>query len=112
QGTAPLEDRAKSHLHTNCSFCHRPGGTGLGNADYRFATPFAAMGVCDATPQSGDLGVEGARVITPGDPARSVLSLRVHALDSKRMPPLGSSVVDEQGVALIDSFITSLQGCP
>ena len=112
QGPDPLEARAKSYLHTNCSFCHRPGGTGGGNADYLFTTPFASMNLCNATPTAGDLGITDARVIKPGDPSHSLISVRTHALDSRRMPPLGSTVVDTAGVTLLDSFISSLQGCP
>lgn len=111
-GADPLESRAKSYLHTNCSFCHQPGGTGLGDADYRYATPFASMKICGVAPTQDDFGVPGAQVIAPGKPELSVLSLRVHALDLRRMPPLSSSVVDTQGASMLDAFITSLPGCP
>jgi hypothetical protein len=53
-GADPLESRAKSYLHTNCSFCHQPGGTGLGDADYRYATPFASMKICGVAPTQDD----------------------------------------------------------
>jgi uncharacterized repeat protein (TIGR03806 family) len=103
--------RARAYLHTNCSICHRPTGPGLGSADYRFATPFDQVGACNATPQGGDLGVPGAMLITPGSPATSVVSLRLHSSGATRMPPLGSNVHDASGIALIDSFIASLGDC-
>ncbi|MCS6899154.1 MAG: PQQ-dependent sugar dehydrogenase [Myxococcales bacterium] len=111
-GAGPLQDRARSYLHTNCAFCHLPGGTGLGDADYRYSTPFSSMKVCGVAPTQGDLGVAGAQVIAPGKPELSVLSLRVRSLDIRRMPPLGSTVVDTQGAALLDAFIASLTSCP
>jgi hypothetical protein len=110
-GADPLPERARSYLHTNCAFCHLPGGTGLGDADYRYTTPFASMKVCGVAPTQDSFGLAGAQVIAPGKPELSVLSLRVKSLDLRRMPPLGSSVVDPQGAALLDAFIASLAGC-
>jgi hypothetical protein len=70
------------------------------------------MKICGVAPIQDDFGVPGAQVIAPGKPELSVLSLRVHALDLRRMPPLSSSVVDTQGASMLDAFITSLPGCP
>jgi len=105
-----LSDRAFSYLHSNCSFCHRPNGVG-GGGDFRYSTPFAGKNVCNANPANGDLGVAGAKVVTPGAPEKSVLSLRVHALDGKRMPPLASHVVDDADVTVLDNWIKSLTSC-
>lgn len=109
----PVADRARAYLHGNCSFCHRPGGTGRGPADFRFSTPFAAVGVCDAVPQTGDLGVAGARLLKPGDPSRSIISLRTHApFGADRMPPLGSHLVDPVGTQVLDDWIRAVISCP
>jgi uncharacterized repeat protein (TIGR03806 family) len=107
-----VEARARSYMHANCSFCHRPQGIGGGSMDFRFATATGDINACDANPATGDLGVAGLKVLKPGDPAKSAISVRTHALDAKRMPPLASSVVDKDGVAVIDEFITSLTTCP
>jgi uncharacterized repeat protein (TIGR03806 family) len=109
---APLEDRARSYLHANCSFCHRPMSTGQGPADYRYATTFQMTNACGAMPQEGDLGVMGALLISPGHPEKSLVSLRMHALDIARMPPLATSVVDPDGTNVIDQWIQSLTMCP
>jgi hypothetical protein len=45
-------------------------------------------------------------------PDSSVLSLRMHATDSKRMPPVGVSVTDALGATLVDDWISSLTACP
>jgi uncharacterized repeat protein (TIGR03806 family) len=107
----PLEERARSYLHANCSHCHRPGGNARGDADLRFDTPFDEAGICNVGPSGEDLGVPGSRLLAPGDPALSILSLRMHAADSTRMPPLGRNVVDDAGAALIDAWIQSIASC-
>lgn len=111
-GDAPLEARARAYLHANCAHCHHPGGTALGDADLRVTTPFASMNLCDAGPQEGDLGIQEARVVAPGDPGRSVLLERMLRLDANRMPDIGSSVIDAEGTALVRAWIESLAGCP
>jgi uncharacterized repeat protein (TIGR03806 family) len=110
-GTGPLDLRARAWLHSNCSGCHRQGA-GQGPADFRYALPLAQTNTCDVVPQNGDLGIANPRLIAPGSPARSIVSRRVHALDAARMPPLGSFVVDTQGGAVLDAWITSLTSCP
>jgi uncharacterized repeat protein (TIGR03806 family) len=107
-----LAKRARAYLHANCAHCHRPGGPGFGPADFRFTKSVAEMGVCDVPPVGSDLGIPDARLLAPGDPARSIISRRLHALDARRMPPIGKNVVDSEGVALIDAWIASLQACP
>ena len=108
---APLGDRARAYLHSNCSFCHRMGGPGRVPPDWRASLTLAQTGACNATPQDGDLGATGALVLTPGMPALSVASLRMHATDANRMPPLASHVVDLAGTTLIDAWISSLTSC-
>lgn len=110
-GEDPLAGRARAYLHSNCSNCHRPGGPGGGPADLRFEVPLAEMGVCDVPPERGSLGIADARVVAPGQPERSVLLERMRAPGPGRMPPLASHVVDGEGVALVEAWIRSLDGC-
>jgi uncharacterized repeat protein (TIGR03806 family) len=113
-GEGPVEARARAYLHANCGGCHRPaGGAPRAEIDLRFATPFAATKTCNGTPLLDDLGLGAdAKLLAPGVPERSVLSLRLRATDGKRMPPLGRQLVDEKGAGLIDEWIRSLGGCP
>ncbi len=111
-GSAPVTDRARAYLHANCSGCHRPNGTGRGNIDFRHSTPLQQMGVCNVAPSHGDLGVANARLVAPGQPAQSIVSVRPKRLDAYRMPPLASRMVDPAGTALIDAWISSLNACP
>ncbi len=111
-GGEALEPRARAYLHANCASCHRPNGTGRGSADLRFSTPLAQAGLCDAVPEEGDLGVPEARLVAPGAPERSVLLLRMRALDAHRMPPLASRLADAAGISVVDTWISSLTTCP
>jgi mono/diheme cytochrome c family protein len=106
-----LTDRARAYLQTNCAQCHRPGGPTPSGIDLRATTALGAMNVCDAPPQAGDLGIANARLIAPGDASRSVLHARLSRRDVNGMPPVGSTVVDTSGAALMTSWINSLISC-
>jgi uncharacterized repeat protein (TIGR03806 family) len=110
--SSTLEARARAYLHANCAMCHQPNSNGGGAMDMRFATAFADTRMCNVGPDDGTLGVTGAKIVLPGAPSKSILSLRPHALDATRMPPLASHLVDTAGVAVIDAWITSLTSCP
>ena len=111
-GAESPEARARAYLHANCAMCHRPSGLGRGTADLRITTPLSQAGICDMPPELGDLGVPGARLVAPGHPEASLVSLRMHARDGFQMPPLATRQVDPGGTALVDAWITSLQRCP
>jgi uncharacterized repeat protein (TIGR03806 family) len=111
-GTAgTLEQRARAYLHTNCANCHRPGGSTPSPMDLRWQTALGATNACNVVPQAGDLGVANARIIAPGDAARSVLVQRTNRRDAAAMPPLSSHVVDTAGVQLLQQWINQLPGC-
>jgi uncharacterized repeat protein (TIGR03806 family) len=108
---AAIDSRARAYLHSNCANCHRPGGTREPNVtiDLRFSTALTATGACDARPNRTDLGLAEAKLLFPGDPTLSVVSLRMQTLvASLRMPPVASAVVDGEGVAMIDEWIRGL----
>lgn len=112
-GTAGTPElRARAYLHSNCANCHQPKGGGRGNMDLRFGTAFKDTASCNVEPEAGDIGVTGAKLVIPGDPSKSLLSVRPHSPAANRMPPLASSVVDVPGVKVIDDWITSLKACP
>ncbi|HSO38794.1 MAG TPA: PQQ-dependent sugar dehydrogenase, partial [Labilithrix sp.] len=111
-GTAPLEARARAYLHANCSHCHRGGAPGGGALDLRAGVSFAATKACGTAPTAGTLGIAGAKLITPGDPARSVLAQRMQSTQAYRMPPLGRTTTDAQGTAVVESWIKGLTACP
>jgi uncharacterized repeat protein (TIGR03806 family) len=108
-----LEQRARSYLHANCAICHRPGSN-FPSVDLRWTTPFAGTHTCNAEPLKGTAGVAGAKLVVPGQPGQSLLSLRMHTLEERfRMPQIASAVVDVQGAKLVDDWIASLPPtCP
>lgn len=109
ESSGTVSERARAWLHTNCSFCHRPGGTGASNMDLRYTTALAATNACNATPQAGDLGLPNARIIAPGAPGSSVLLGRIDTRAAGvMMPPLASSLVDDEAVQLITNWISGL----
>ena len=110
-GTGALEERARSYLQANCAICHRPGGD-FGSLDLRWDTAFEDTGLCDVVER--DMGLVPKYRVVPGDIMRSSMSFRMHALDGVRMPKIGSKVVDPEGTALIDQWITNMptSACP
>ncbi len=108
---APLEDRVRAYLHTNCAQCHRTNGPTPSTMDLRYTTALADMNACDVTPLQGDLGIPNARLIAPGDSGRSLLVERMQRRDIHGMPPIGSNVIDTANVARVAQWIDSLSGC-
>jgi uncharacterized repeat protein (TIGR03806 family) len=101
-----LDASARGYMHTNCSSCHRL----TGSAWTPFLTSSAAlseMRLCNVFPAFGTLGISGGRVLVPGDPARSILSVRPHLVGTGQMPPLARAVVDAYGTQVIDDWIRS-----
>jgi uncharacterized repeat protein (TIGR03806 family) len=106
--SASLDDRARAYLHSNCAQCHQPGGGTGSTMDLRYNVSLRDTQTCDVAPQSGSLGIGGARIVDPGSDATSVLAARMATRDANAMPPLGSNRVDGNGVSLIRSWINSL----
>ena len=57
------------------------------------------------------LGIAMPLIIAPGEAARSVLVARVDRRDVDGMPPLGSTIVDADGVALLTDWVDGLANC-
>lgn len=106
---APIDLRVRSYLGANCSYCHRPGGTGHGYWDGRLHTPWAAAGLINGALIS-DLGNPGSRAIRPGSLGDSMIYNRVASLGARHMPPLGTSVLDTNSIALLSGWITTSLG--
>ncbi len=109
--SAPLEQRLRAYLHTNCAQCHRPNGPTPSTMDLRYATALADTNACEATPLNGNLGIPDARLIAPGDSGRSLVVERMQRRDIHGMPPIGSNLIDAANVARIAAWIDGLAGC-
>lgn len=106
---ASLESRARAYLQANCSQCHFPGGPTPASFDTRLFTPLSSASIVDGAlvnTMSDPLN----RVLTPNDVVHSMIYTRIALRGAGQMPPLASSLVDTQGVALLAAWIGSLGG--
>ena len=113
----PTERAALGYLHGNCGNCHN---------DSELRAPVKlrlAQSVADPAGSRQRVletllyqrsryrppGFSGeVHVIVPGNPDTSVLALRMRSRNSKvQMPALGTRLVDAEGVALIERWITN-----
>lgn len=110
--TATLDDRARAYLHSNCANCHRPGGGTPVDIDLRYTTALQDTAACNTPPQAGMVGIPNALIIAPGDASRSTLIARTNRRgNAMAMPPVGSNVIDSDGVALLTDWVNALVGC-
>lgn len=108
-----LDLRVRSYLDINCAHCH----SDLGQCNYRDlrlsfvdTTNPANMGFCIPSVQP----VEGATsIVQPGNHERSAMYLMLNNNDggTLTMPLLGRTVIHQEGIALIEQWINSLEGC-
>ena len=109
---ASLEQKARSYMHANCAFCHRPDGNFPG-FDVRLGVALADTTTCNVVPSRGEVDVPGAMIITPGSHTKSTMWLRMKDLRERiRMPNFASFVVDDDAVKLIGDWIDSIPSCP
>lgn len=101
-----LEYRARSYLAANCAQCHQPSGSALGSWDARIFTPLSAANLVNG-PLINSGGNAANRVIKPGSVSESMLLSRLSTLDSGRMPPLDTTVLDTEAIGLVSAWITN-----
>jgi len=107
--SADLSRRARSYLHANCAHCHRQNAGGSVLAQMQYGLPLPDANLVNHVPSQGTFGIADGRVITPGDPYRSVLLYRMAKRGGGRMPHVGSSEVDLRGVALVHDWIRTME---
>ena len=105
---APLDARARSYLHVNCSHCHQFGAGGSVDIELRYTESLDRTKTIGVAPVQGTFGIDDAKIITPGDPFRSTLYYRMAKMGRGRMPHIGSEIIDEAGVRLMHDWIRSL----
>ena len=106
-----LEHRSRSYLFANCAQCHQPGGGGLGAWDARISTPIASAGIINVS-LTDNLGDPNNRVFAPGSPNNSAIYLRVANFGPKHMPPLATSVLNAEAIALLGQWIAAFSTAP
>ncbi len=102
----PAETRARSYLAANCAYCHKSGGTAAPSAwDGRPELPLDLTGLLNGN-ASNNGGNALNKLIVSGDTAHSIVLNRVAAANGfTRMPPLGSSELDQAGIAVLTEWI-------
>ncbi|HDZ10200.1 SO2930 family diheme c-type cytochrome [Pseudohongiella sp.] len=108
-----VPQRARAYLDINCGHCHQPGGSGDTSGLFLHAAETSAMrlGVCKP-PVAAGRGAGGHRFsIVPGQPENSILSYRIESQETGvLMPELGRSLVHEQGLQLVNTWIAQRPG--
>jgi hypothetical protein len=106
----PLDARARSYLHANCSHCHMRSGGGNSNFEVRMNQSLGETRLLNAKPMHGDLGLVDPALITPGQPDRSLIVHRMTLPPGHgRMPQLATSVVDEPAVQLMRDWVAGMK---
>lgn len=103
-----LDLRARAYLHANCAHCHRFNGGGSARIYLPFDTSIHQTEALSTRPAQGSFGIPDAMIIAPSDPDRSVLYFRMAKSGSGHMPHLGSTTIDEPGLALVHDWIRQL----
>lgn len=113
--TVDLNTRVRAYVDINCAHCHRDGS----HCDYRpmrFAFEEsgdpANLGVC--VPPDDPLLPQHSHIIARGSVGRSLMHYRMASTDEAvRMPLIGRTLADEEGVQLITAWINGLgPPCP
>lgn len=107
-----LEQKARLYLDINCAHCHNPlGSAGIisglllqYNQEYNFSYGFCKRPNSAGTGSRVDLIYD----LISGDAQRSILFYRINISSSGLMPPIARSLVDQEGVQLIENWINSL----
>jgi hypothetical protein len=116
QAASPTERAALGYLHGNCGHCHNSAGalTGLelllaqrADASARSAEQTLASLLGHSSRFRPHGAVSAQRVVAGRDDS-SIVTLRMKSTNPyTRMPPLGVQVVDPEGVALIERWIST-----
>lgn len=106
---------ALGYLHANCGNCHNSRADnpldlwlesdGLGSPE---DTTIHRTAVGQATNADSVPGMNSTTIVAPGDPGGSLLYLRMQTRAEGKMPWLGSEQADEEGLAIVASWIQAL----
>lgn len=109
-----VERAALGYLHANCGHCHNADGALAGldlsleqrTADAATSAELARASLFGQSSHYRPLGVEDARRVAADGGGHGVLTMRMRSKGPQsRMPPLGVTVLDVEGIALVDRWI-------
>ena len=84
-------------------------GGGNSQISLEFGKSLEDMRMLDLEPLHHKFDIPDARLVAPGDPARSVLLHRMATRGRGKMPQLATSLVDRQAVELIREWIRRME---
>ena len=109
--TQSLHGRTMAYLDMNCGHCHNPKGAGQTSGLTLLATSEIGhkLGVFKPTVSAG-AGTGGHTYsVVPGNPDESIMIYRMKSTNpGAMMPELGRRLVHDEGVALVENWIESL----
>jgi hypothetical protein len=102
------EARVRSYLDVNCAYCHRADSDTPAEWDARAQLKLEDTGLINATAINSGADPSN-RLVVPGDPAHSVLLHRIAVTGGfTRMPPIGSTVLDQADIDLLTAWIKDI----
>lgn len=105
-----LEEKARSYMDNNCAYCHQPATGNRAEFDLRLLntlsqTKLLTAGIGTSLPGIG----ADQRIVYPGDASKSQIFHRANSIvPGTMMPPLAKTIVDQDGVDLIEDWINQL----
>ena len=112
--TVNIEERVRSYLTVNCTYCHRDGGGANQTWGTAGQDTIDQMGILYGVPQSETYHDANDRFIIPGNKTDSLIYNRIQARSLigdgthngySQMPPIATNVVDQDGVQLLAEWI-------
>lgn len=111
--TVAIEERARAYLDATCSHCHVESGGGNAMIDLRQAAKDDKMMIFNEPPNHGDQGLgPDARLVVPGDAAKSIMFHRVAQSGPGQMPPMAQTTPDPRAVTLLLEWIATPRPVP
>lgn len=104
----PLDERARSYLHSNCAHCHMKWGGGNAEFQLLVTLPLSELGIVGTRPGQGSFDLKDPKVLVPGSPERSMIYHRMTKLGLGRMPHVASNVIDEKAAKMLRDWIAQL----
>lgn len=118
-GTAPVGDRARSYLDSNCAHCHTTASAASSSGlylDWHATEPggaAASFGICKTPTSAGGATCGLTYDIVPGQPEQSILICRVASREPKvQMPPLATKLAHTDAVKLLSDWVAGLTNAP
>jgi uncharacterized repeat protein (TIGR03806 family) len=101
----PNYERARSHLASNCSFCHQPAAPAPGDLDLRYETAVDATNLLGVAPSEGDLGLADPLRVDPGDRGNSILWQRMASQDPAVRMAAGTRIPHDLALDVLGDWI-------